>query len=162
VTCQGWGRSVGLTRRPCLSVQATGTTSQRLELCVLQKGLVLLAIWLHSQSSLWSLELPAELVSAAPPGAYCALFWPPPGLLQTIAAVEMRPSVSMLLRRWWRHLVQPSITAKVRPSYGQGHKLLPNRGGSLPSGEAADDSTGALLYVVLRMSSCDCSLPNSG
>jgi hypothetical protein len=132
-----------------LFVQAGGTASHTLESCVLQKMLVLSAIWLHSQCGLWRSQLPAEVVSAAPPGAYCTLFWPPPGLLQNLGAVDTRCSFSALVRNWWRTLIW---TGRIKSS--SKIALCPRQkagleGKAQPTNGAAQDPAGAFFNAGL-------------
>lgn len=76
------------------------STGSSLRMQLLQKGAALLTVWLHSQATLWCFSLPNQLRAAGPPGAHCALFWPPVGTTLITPSGE----VPSFLKRFRKHI----------------------------------------------------------
>ena len=80
-------------------MQAEGFPGPILLASMIGKVIVLLSVTLHSEATQWAAVLPNALTSAAPPGAACVLFWPPPGF--TLSASGRRATSEP--RAWWSH-----------------------------------------------------------
>jgi protein-S-isoprenylcysteine O-methyltransferase Ste14 len=65
------------------------------------KGAVVLSVFLHEQVRVWKSMLHPHLQTAAPPGALCVLFWPPPGIVQTAPGL----GVTGMPPLWWARIV---------------------------------------------------------
>lgn len=61
-------------------MQSGGPASAALCVALAGKVSILCAIALVRHSTLWRKQLSAHLVSGAPPGARCLMFWPPPSM----------------------------------------------------------------------------------
>lgn len=103
--------SMPITGRRC-RVQAGASQRRELLISAAHKGLVIVAAALVSRCAHWRSLLPPPLLRIAPPGALCALFWPPPGCelhLPRAAAAGDSPGGTLKAGAWWRALTASTI-----------------------------------------------------
>lgn len=106
-------------------VQADASQRDALFTTVFQKVLVIAACALVRRCEQWRAILPPHLLRIAPPGALCALFWPPPGCelhAPRAPASAATPALGApddsddLLKAgsWWRALSTEGVAAYSR------------------------------------------------